>query len=83
MTYPESTVYTVPNGADCEGVKRLLTGQCAAFTAKNVRGAPVAPDDMQRQPDVRTAPVTLIGDQVFYGLFNAPWLQMLAAFRRS
>ncbi|CAM3762740.1 hypothetical protein DESA109040_21300 [Deinococcus saxicola] len=34
---PQITVYTVPNCADCEAVKRLLTSQGAAFAEQNVR----------------------------------------------
>ncbi|GGO31413.1 glutaredoxin family protein [Deinococcus humi] len=64
------TVYTVPQCADCEAVKRLLTSQGAAFTEKNVRGDPLALAEMQAKANVRIAPVTVIGDQVFHDLFD-------------
>ncbi|MFC3862555.1 glutaredoxin family protein [Deinococcus antarcticus] len=83
MTKPEITIYTVPNCADCEAVKHLLTRQGAAFTEKNVRGDPAALQEMQRRAGVRIAPVTIIGDQAFYGLFDHQRPRILAALERS
>lgn len=67
---PEITVYTVPNCADCEAVKRLLKSNGAAFTEKNVREDPAALAEMQAKANMRIAPMTVIGDQVFYGFFD-------------
>ncbi|GGR74290.1 NrdH-redoxin [Deinococcus seoulensis] len=67
---PKITVYTVPGCADCEAVKRLLTSKGAAFTEKNVREDPAALAEMQAKANVRIAPVTVIGDHVFYGFFD-------------
>lgn len=76
---PDITVYTVPGCADCEAVKRLLNSQGAAFTEKNVREDPAALAEMQARAGVRIAPVTTIGDQVFFGFFDDQRPGILAA----
>ncbi|QFP76747.1 glutaredoxin family protein [Deinococcus sp. AJ005] len=76
---PDITVYTVPNCADCEAVKRLLKSKGAAFTEKNVQEDPAALTEMQQKANVRIAPVTVIGDQVFYGFFDDQRPGILAA----
>lgn len=78
---PEITLYTVPNCADCQAVKRLLTQQGVSFTEKNVRGDPEALAEMQARADVRIAPVTVIGNQAFYGPFDGQRPRILAALR--
>lgn len=78
---PEITLYTVPNCADCQAIKRLLTHQGVPFTEKNVRGDPEALAEMQQRANVRIAPVTLIGEQAFYGPFDDQRLRILAALR--
>lgn len=77
--FPRITLYTVPGCADCEAIKRLLTQHGASFTEKNVRGDPQALAEMQRRADVRIAPVTVIGDEVFSGSFNGQRSRILAA----
>ncbi|GBF04824.1 glutaredoxin [Deinococcus aerius] len=80
---PEITLYTVPNCADCHAVKRLLTHHGAAFTEKNVRGDPEAVAEMQAKANVRIAPVTLIGEQAFYGPFDDQRPRILTALQGS
>ncbi|MBB5234277.1 glutaredoxin family protein [Deinococcus budaensis] len=67
---------TVPNG---QALRRLLTQRSATVTTKNVRGDPEALAEKQAQADVRTAPVTLIGEQACSGSFDGPRPRMLAA----
>jgi len=67
---PEITVYTVPNCADCAAVKALLSRHHAVFTERNVRNDSVALAEMMQRANVRIAPVTMIGDQAFYGPFD-------------
>lgn len=73
------TLYTVPQCADCEAIKRLLQREGAAFTERNVRGDPQALAEMQRRADVRIAPVTIIGGEVFYGPYSDQRPRILAA----
>jgi len=76
---PEITVYTVPNCADCAAVKALLQRHGAAFTERNVRGDPEALAELLRRANIRIAPVTLIGEQVFYGPFDEVRPQLVGA----
>lgn len=78
---PKITLYTVPQCADCEAIKRLLQHHGASFTEKNVRGDPQALAEMQAQADVRIAPVTVIDGQAFYGPFGDQRPRILAALR--
>ncbi|CAM3158915.1 Glutaredoxin 3 [Deinococcus saxicola] len=80
---PEITVYTVPNCADCEAVKRLLNSKGAVFTEKNVQEDPAALAEMHQTANVRIAPVTVIGDQVFYGFFDDQRPGILAALETA
>ena len=80
---PDITVYTVPGCADCEAVKRLLSSRGAVFTEKNVREDPAALAEMQQKANVRIAPVTVIGDQVFYGFFDDQRPGILEALAQS
>ena len=77
------TVYTVPNCSSCEAVKRFLGSRGVPFTEKNVRGDPEALAEMQLRADgVRIAPVTMIGQQAFYGCFDEQRPQILAALEQ-
>lgn len=76
---PLVTLYTVPGCADCEAIKRLLEHNGAPYTEKNMRGDSEALTEMQRHADVRIAPVTVIGEQAFYGPFDQQRPQILAA----
>ena len=48
----------------------LLVPRGVAFEEKNVREDPGAFAEMQEIAGVRIAPVTLVGDQAFYGTFE-------------
>lgn len=76
------TVYTVPDCADCRAVKRLLTHYGASYTERNIRHDPDALAELQRRANVRIAPVTLIGGQVFYGPFDQVRPQLTTALEQ-
>lgn len=78
---PVVTVYTVPNCSSCAEIKRFLTAQQVSYTEKNVRDDPAALEEMQARANVRIAPVTVIGDQVFYGTFEDQRPQLEATLR--
>ncbi|MBI0445533.1 glutaredoxin family protein [Deinococcus sp. DB0503] len=78
---PRITLYTVPNCADCQAIKRLLTHHGVTFTEKNVREDPEARAEIQAKANVRIVPVTVIGDQAFYGPFDDQRPQILAALQ--
>jgi len=64
------TVYTVPACASCAAIKRFLHDRDVAFEQKNVREDPNALAEMQELSGIRIAPVTVVGDQAFYGTFD-------------
>ena len=76
----EVTVYTVPDCPDCEAVQALLRHRGLTPTVRNVRGDPAALAEMQNKSGgVRVAPVTVLGEQVFYGPFDEQRPRLLAA----
>jgi glutaredoxin len=79
---PELLVYTVPNCADCEAIKRLLTQHGLTFRERNLRTDPTALPELQRRTDVRIAPVTIIDGLVLFGPIEEQRPQLLAALAR-
>ncbi|AFD27993.1 glutaredoxin family protein [Deinococcus gobiensis] len=77
------TVYTVPGCASCEAIKRFLAARRVPYTEKNVREDPAALAEMQAKARVRIAPVTVIGEEAFFGTFDdqRPFLE--AALREN
>jgi glutaredoxin len=67
---PRATVYTVPDCADCQAVKRLLSAHGVAYTERDVRADEAARAEMFALAQVRVAPVTVLDAQVFYGAFS-------------
>ena len=76
-------VYTVPGCASCEAIKRFLLASVAAYTEKNVREDPAALAEMQAKANVRIAPVTVIGEEAFYGTFDDQRPLLEAALRHN
>lgn len=64
------TLYTTPGCADCAAVKRYLENRGLSFEEKDVSKNPAWIDEMKRVSGVRIAPVTVIGDEAFYGTFD-------------
>lgn len=75
------TVYTVPHCSSCEAIKRFLQARAVPYREKNVRLDPAALAEMQAKANVRIAPVTVIGEQVFYGTFEDQRPLLEAALR--
>lgn len=68
---PPVTVYTTPDCAACQAVKTHLTRHGVPFTERRLRDDPAALTELRARTDVRIAPVTVVGDQVFFGPFEA------------
>ena len=64
------TVYTVPACASCAAIKRFLHDRDVVFEEKNVREDPGALAELQEISGVRIAPVTVVGEEAFYGTFE-------------
>lgn len=73
----------MPGCASCEAIKRFLGARQVPYTEKNVREDPSALAEMQAKAKVRIAPVTVIGEEAFFGTFDdqRPFLE--AALREN
>lgn len=63
-------LYTTPGCPDCAAVKRYLEQQGVTFEEKDVSQNEAWIDEMRRVSGVRIAPVTVVGDEAFYGTFD-------------
>lgn len=70
MTKAQVTLYTTPGCADCAAVKRYLEQKSVPFEEKDVSQNEAWLDEMKRLSGVRIAPVTVVGEQSFYGTFD-------------
>lgn len=77
------TVYTVPNCAPCEAIKRFLRKRGVTYVEENERGDPTALAEMQEKANVRVAPVTVIGEQALFGTFEEQRPLIEAALREN
>ncbi|MHB1587557.1 MAG: glutaredoxin family protein [Acidiferrobacteraceae bacterium] len=66
---PAITVYTAPGCPDCAALRQWLTRHGHAYTEKDL-SAPGMAADARRRYGIRVAPITIIGTQVFYGMFT-------------
>ena len=70
MSNTQAVLYTTPGCSACAAVKNYLRGRGVAFAEKDVTTDPAYLEEMKRLAGVRIAPVTVIGDQAFYGTFD-------------
>lgn len=63
-------VYTTPTCPDCRVLKAWLTAQGVAFEERDLTDAAVM-EEAKARTGVRVAPITLVGNRVFYGTFPA------------
>lgn len=61
-------VYTTPTCPDCRTLKSWLTQQGFAFEERDLSD-PAIMEEAKARTGVRVAPITIVGDQVFYGTF--------------
>lgn len=66
---PVITVYTAPGCPDCAALRQWLTQNGHPYTEKDL-SAPGMAEEARRRYGIRVAPITIIGTQVFYGLFT-------------
>jgi glutaredoxin len=62
-------LYTSPGCPDCAAVRRFLAERAVAFTERDLSDPAVA-EEAKRRYGVRVAPITVIGEQVLYGIFE-------------
>lgn len=63
-------VYTTPTCPDCRTLKAWLNGQGIAFEERDLTD-PAIMEEAKARTGVRVAPITLVGDDVFYGTFGS------------
>jgi len=63
-------VYTTPTCPDCRTLKAWLNAQGVAFEERDLSD-PAVMEEAKARTGVRVAPITLVGDKVFYGTFGA------------
>lgn len=67
---PRVIIYTTPTCPDCHALKIWLTNHGIAFEERDLSDPAIA-EEAKARTGVRVAPVTLVGDKVFYGTFAA------------
>ena len=68
MTDAQITVYTTPTCPDCRALKAWLNEKEIAFVEKDL-SAPEVMTEAKALSGVRVAPITVVGDRIFYGTF--------------
>ena len=63
-------VYTTPTCPDCRALKTWLAGQGVPFEERDLSD-PAVMEEAKARTGVRVAPITIVGDQLFYGTFPA------------
>jgi len=64
----EVIVYTTPTCPDCRALKAWLAAQGVAFEERDLTD-PKVMEEAKSRTGVRVAPITIVGDKVFYGAF--------------
>jgi glutaredoxin len=69
-SYPPVVLYTTPTCPDCHALKAWLTRLGFSFEERDLTD-PATMAEAKARTGVRVAPITVIGDQVFYGTFQS------------
>ena len=67
-SHPHVIVYSTPTCPDCQMLKAWLDREGIAFEVRDLTRPDVMAEAKART-GVRIAPITLVGDEVFYGTF--------------
>lgn len=67
-SHPQAIIYTTPTCPDCRTLKAWLSSEGIAFEERDLTNPEIMAEAKART-GVRVAPITLVGDQVFYGTF--------------
>ncbi|APR53140.1 glutaredoxin family protein [Sphingomonas koreensis] len=71
-------IYSTPTCPDCRALKAWFASLGLTYTEKDMSD-PAIMEEAKARTGVRVAPVTLIGDQVFYGTFASQKPRLVAA----
>lgn len=67
-THPPVVIYTTPTCPDCRMLKAWLEREGITFEERDLTNPEIMMEAKART-GVRVAPITLVGEQVFYGTF--------------
>ncbi|MFO2462738.1 glutaredoxin family protein [Pseudomonas sp. 15FMM2] len=67
-SHPRVIIYTTPTCPDCRMLKAWLQKERIVFEERDLRDPNVA-QEAKARTGVRVAPITLVGEEVFYGTF--------------
>lgn len=67
---PHLLIYTTPTCPDCHALKRWLAQQEIPYEERDLTD-PLIAEEAKTRTGVRVAPISIVGDQVFYGTFQS------------
>ena len=67
-SHPRVIIYTTPTCPDCRALKAWLEREGIAFEERDLTDPKIMAEAKERT-GVRVAPITLVGEKVFYGTF--------------
>jgi len=67
-SHPKVTIYTTPTCPDCWALKAWLKKEEIAFEERDLSD-PMVMAEAKTRTGVRVAPISLVGERVFYGTF--------------
>lgn len=67
-SHPKVIIYTTPTCSDCWALKAWLEREKIAFEERDLSDPKIMAEAKART-GVRVAPITLVGEKVFYGTF--------------
>ena len=68
VSHPKVIIYTTPTCPDCWALKAWLETEGIAFEERDLSD-PKIMEEAKARTGVRVAPITLVGETVFYGTF--------------
>ncbi|WP_292058412.1 glutaredoxin family protein [Brevundimonas sp. UBA5936] len=63
-------IYTTPTCPDCHALKRWLAEQGVEYEERDLTDPRIA-DEAKARTGVRVAPISIVGDAIFYGTFQS------------
>ena len=79
---PRIIIYSTPACPDCRVLKEWLSQQSIVFEERDLTDPKISAEAKSRT-GVRVAPITLIGNEVFYGTFGSQKPGLMKALGRS
>ena len=79
---PRIIIYSTPACPDCRVLKEWLSQQSIVFEERDLTDPKISAEAKSRT-GVRVAPITLIGNEVFYGTFASQKPGLVKALGRS